>query len=157
MEIDVMFKAWAAHAEAIEKKADTIIRQRPEPLRKSIGVANTPVASTAAQLLDLGGPAAGRMWFVHRVGILGADGHTAVSGAIADIYTGPALTADATSQIYSGLPIPSIVVEGRHHNPVLYGDGLYVICYNLPANQQLQFTAGIEDYPAPDQLAMSIK
>jgi len=152
-----MFKAWADHAAVLEKKADTIIRQRPEPLRKSIGTSLLSGTGPSTVTLDLGGPAAGRMWFVHRVGILGADGHTAVAGAIADIYTGPALGTDATSEIYAGLSVPSIVVEGRHHNPVLYGDGLYVIVYNVPTNQLLQFTAGIEDYPAPDQLAMSIK
>jgi hypothetical protein len=155
MELDVMFKAWSDHAEHMEKTADKMLGQHVEPLRKNLGVANVPSAATA-QVLNLGGPAAGRMWFVHRVAILGADGHTAVSGAIADIYTGTSLLADASSEIYAGLPIPSIIIEGRHHNPVLFGEKLYVMLYTLPAQQIVQFSAGIEDYPAPDQLAMRV-
>lgn len=158
MDLEVAIKAWADHADKVEghhKRVESLLG-RPEPLRKNLGVANVPSTATT-QTLVLGGPSSGRMWFVHRVGILGADGHTGAGGAVVDIYTGPGQDADASAQIYSGLLIPTIIVEGRHHNPVLYGERLYMIAYSLPANQQLQFVAGIEDYPAETQLSMRLQ
>lgn len=158
MDLEVAIKAWADHADKVEAHNGRMERMlaRPEPLRKNLGVANVPSAATT-QTLVLGGPSSGRMWFVHRVGILGTDGHTGVGGAVVDVYTGPGQDADASAQIYSGLLIPTIIVEGRHHNPVLYGERLYMIAYSLPANQQLQFVAGIEDYPAETQLSMRLQ
>ena len=121
---------------------------------QSVGPANTPSAAGTQQLVIPLWPQMGRMWYIHRVVLLGADGHTAVAGALGDVYGGPAanLTADATSQFYSGLAIPSIVVEGRYHNPVQFGERVYVMLYNLPAQQQIQFAIGYEEYPAHTQL-----
>lgn len=127
-----------------------------QPIRKNIGVANQPSAAATQTLVIPARPAAGRMWFVHRVVVLGTDGHTSVAGAVADIYTGPAgnITADPTSQIYSGLTLPTIIVEGRHHNPVMYGEQVYALLYGLPAQQVVQFAVGIDEYPAEAMLAM---
>jgi hypothetical protein len=127
------------------------------PIRSAAGVANVPSALAAQTLVIPIRPAAGRMWYVHRVAILGADGHTSVASAVADIYAGPAgsLTPDATSQLYSGLTLPTIVEEGRYHNPVVFGECVYALLYNLPANQVVQFAIGWYDYPFKSVLAAS--
>lgn len=152
-----MFKAWADHAEHIERQQGKLVDAiQPVPLWKSLGVANVPTAATTTQLMVLGGPASGRMWFIHRVGILGGDNHTAVAGAVVEIYAGPGQEADATALLYTGLSVPSLIVEGRNHNPVQYGERLYALIYNPPANQQFQFVAGIEDYPALSTTSMKI-
>lgn len=127
------------------------------PIRSAAGVANNPSALATQTLVIPVRPAAGRMWYVHRVVVLGADGHSSVAGAVADIYAGPAgnQTADPTSQLYSALTLPSIIEEGRFHNPVVFGESVYALLYNLPAQQQVQFAIGYYDYPAPSQLAMT--
>jgi hypothetical protein len=155
MEIDVAFSAWAKHTENLEKGIKAL--SPPRPIRKNVGVANTPSALTTQTLIIPQSPASGRMWFIHRVAILGADGHTSVAGAVADIYTGPnEALADATSEIYAGLTLPTIIVEGRHHNPVLHGELVYAIVYGLPAQQQVQFAVGIDEYPVDAMIAMTM-
>jgi len=159
MEIDVAFSAWAKHAETMEQGQKNILSAvQPVPLWKNFGYSNVPVAAAnTTQTITLGGPAAGRVWYVHRVAILGADGHTAVAGMIVDVYGGPGEVADAPAQMYAGLAVPTIIVEGRFHNPLQYGDRLYAIGYNVPSNQTWSFSAGVEDYPAPSVMAMKIK
>jgi hypothetical protein len=132
-----------------------VSKREAKPLRKNVGVGNTPSALTTQTLVIPTFPASGRMWFVHRVVVLGADGHTSVPNAVADIYTGPSIAADATSQIYSGLTLPTIIIEGRHHNPVLHGEQVYAIVYGLPSLQVVQFAIGYDDYPADAMIATS--
>jgi hypothetical protein len=153
MEIDVAFSAWTAHAERLEKGINKI--GKVAPLLRNLGIANTPSALATQTLIIPQAPAAGRMWFVHRVGILGVDGHTAAVG-VADVYAGPGQEAEATGQLYSGLAIPTIIVEGRFHNPVLSNEHVYVICYNLTAQQQLQFVIGVEEYPIDSTTSLVI-
>lgn len=126
------------------------------PIRKNVGVANAPSTAATQTLVIPQAPASGRMWFIHRVVLLGTDGHTAVAGAVGDIYAGPAgnIVADPTSQLYSGLTLPTIIVEGRHHNPVLHGEQVYALLYSLPANQVVQFAVGIDEYPVEAMIAM---
>lgn len=154
MELELAIKAFADTGNQIAASVNKLLPSLP--LRKSFGTANNPSAAATQTLIIPQSPAAGRMWFVHRIVVLGADGHTAVANAVADVYAGPGQEVDATAQIYSGLTLPSIVNEGRHHNPIMHGSQVYVICYNLPANQQVQFAIGIEDYPDYAQLAMEI-
>jgi hypothetical protein len=144
MEIEALIDLWAGKQEETTKAVKGL--HRHDPLWRNLGTGNTPSALATQTIIVPYRPAAGRMWFVHRAGILGADGHTAAAG-IADIYCGPGQEADASAQIYSGLTIPSIIVEGRFHNPVLPNEQVYCICYNLAANQQLQFVIGVEEYP----------
>jgi len=156
LEIDAAISLFATKADSIDKTCQSILKASVKPIRTVWGVSNTPSALTTQTLIGPG-PAAGRMWFVHRVVVLGADGHTAVSSALADVYAGPGDGGvDATSQIYSGLTIPSIIEEGRYHNPVIYGERVYAIFYNLPANQLLQFAFGVYDFPAPAEMTMSV-
>lgn len=126
-------------------------------IHKNLGVSNIPSALATQTLVIPQRPAAGKMWFVRRVAVLGADGHTSVASAVADIYAGPAgnQTADPTSQIYSGLTLPTIIVEGRYHNPVLFGETVYALLYNLPAQQVVQFTISVDEYKASSMLAMA--
>jgi len=125
--------------------------ERARPIATPWGVAGTGTGTLT--LVVPGRPQAGRMWYVHRVVVLGADGHTGVGGALCDVYAGPSISADATSQMYSGLLVPTIVEEGRYHNPVQFGEQVYAIFYNLPANQQVQFAIAVYDYPYASQLA----
>jgi hypothetical protein len=127
-----------------------------EAIHKSLGVSNTPSALTTQTLVIPQRPAAGKMWFVRRVVILGADGHTSVANAVADIYGGPAgnQTADPTSQIYAGLTLPTIIVEGRFHNPVVFGETVYALLYNLPAQQVVQFAIAVDEYQVKSVMAM---
>jgi hypothetical protein len=144
-------------------KLDTIHKAlpkgEPKPLVKRWGVANTPSALTAQTLIIPSSPAAGRMWFISRTAILGSDGHTSVAAAVADIYAGPGgvqNTADPTAQIYSGLTLPTIIEEGRFHNPVLHGELVYALLYALPAQQIVQFAVTVYDYAVADILAMAV-
>jgi hypothetical protein len=129
----------------------------PKPLIKKAGTANNPSALTTQTLIIPQYPAAGRMWYVSRVVLLGADGHTPVATATGDVYAGPSPgLVDAPSQMYSGLTIPTIIEEGRYHNPVLHGEVVYVILTNLPAQQQVQFAIGYYEYPVASVVAMGI-
>jgi len=102
-------------------------------------------------------PATGRMWYVTRFAITGSDGHTAVSGAVADIYMGPGQgNVDPLSQVYSGLVIPTIIEEGRYHNPMHSNGRVYAVIYNLPANQPITISVLAAEYPVAASESMSI-
>lgn len=108
-------------------------------------------------------PSPGHVWYVQRVGVFGSDGHTSVTGCIADVYGGPAeqanpyggVSPDYTSQMYSGINVPTIIEEGRFHNPIEPNDQVYAQFYNVPANQQLVFAILVDDYHIWEQEAMS--
>lgn len=130
---------------------------RAKPLIKKAGTANSPSAATSQTLIIPQYPAAGRLWYVSRVVLIGADGHSAVPGAVADVYAGPSPgNTDAPSQMYSGLFIPTIIEEGRFHNPVMHGEIVYVILTGLPAQQQVQFAIGYYEFPVQAVVAMGI-
>ena len=152
MELDAAVALWAESSERVSKAVNGMVTANP--IWKPLGVANTPSAATTQTLIIPQSPAAGRMWFIHRVNVLGADGHTAVAG-VADVYAGPGQEADATAQLYSGLTIPSIVVEGMDTHPVMPNERVYAIFYNLAAQQQLQFAVAVEEYPYDARLASS--
>lgn len=157
MEFDVALETFLSTGKSINDNVGKLAKGHARPIRSAVGASNIPSAATTQTIALPLKPASGRMWYIHRVVVLGADGHTAVPGAVCDVYAGPSgeLLPDATSQLYSGLLVPSIVEEGRYHNPVVFGETVYAIFYSLPANQVLQFAVGYYDYPAPDQLAMS--
>jgi hypothetical protein len=131
--------------------------QGPKPLIKKAGVANNPSAATSQTLIIPQYPAAGRMWYISRTVLVGSDGHSPVTNAVADVYAGPSPgLLDAPSQMYAGLTIPTIVEEGRFHNPVMHGEVVYVILTNLPVQQQVQFAIGYYEYPAEAVISMGI-
>lgn len=154
MEVEVALGLWAEHTDKVTSKLDKL--SSVKPLWKPLGVANTPSALTTQTLVLPQSPAAGRMWFVHRVGVFGADGHTTITG-VADIYAGPGQEVDPAAQLYSGLTIPTIIVEGMQTNPVLPNERLYAIFYNLAAQAQVQFTVLAEEYPMDAQMGTAIR
>ena len=154
MEIDAAISLWAEHTDKVTKKLDKLAPPA-KPVWKPLIVANTPSTLLTQTLILPQSPAAGRMWFVHRIGVFGPDGHTAAAG-VADIYAGPGQEVDPAAQLYSGLTIPTIIVEGMQTNPVLPNERLYAIFYNLTANQQLQFAVLAEEYPMDAQMATRI-
>lgn len=154
MEIDAAISLWAEHTEKVNKKLDTL-KPPAKPLWKPLGVANSPSTLSTQTLILPQGPAAGRMWFIHRVGVFGADGHTAAAGVV-DVYAGPGQEADPAAQLYSGLTLPTIIVEGMQTNPVLPNERIYAIFYNLSANQQVQFAVLAEEYPMEAQMTTGI-
>jgi len=109
-------------------------------------------------------PSPGHMWYVQRVGVFGSDGHTAVPGVLADIFTGPGEQGSVTpgqplhnytDQIYTGLTVPSIVEEGRFHNPMEPNDQVYASVFGVPANQQIVLAILVADYRIDQQEAMT--
>jgi len=156
MEIDVAAKLWAETNDKVGEVHKKVMgTSDPKPIRKNLGVSNTPSALTSQVLIVPAAPASGKVWFIHKVVILGADGHTAAAG-IADIYAGPADQFDAPSQIYSGLTLPTIIIEGRYHNPVLHGEQVYANVTGLTAQQVVQFAIGYDEFNVEEVLATKI-
>lgn len=133
-------------------------RPDDKPIHKPVGKSvNTGAAAPASLVIEIDTvPAAGRTWYISRFAILGTDGHTSVAGAVADVYAGPGQEVDPQSQIYSGLTIPTIIEEGRFHNPMHQNDHIYAIVYGAPNNQQITIAALVNDYPTDAVEAMGV-
>lgn len=139
-------------------EAQFTAKHEVNPIHKPVGNTLTvPAVAPASIVVEINTvPAAGRTWYISRLAILGTDGHTAVAGAVADVYAGPGQEVDPQSQIYSGLTIPTIIEEGRFHNPMHQNDHIYAIVYGAPANQVLTLVALVNDYPTEAVEAMGV-
>lgn len=127
----------------------------PKPVHKPVG--NSLVQSSAAPspvLLEINDtPNVGKMWYVTQIGVLGTDGHTAVSGAIADVYIGPSPDAisgtpvtDFQAQIISGATIPTIANYGHHDKPIHSHEHIYVLLYGILSGQPIELVAHVDEY-----------
>ena len=132
----------------LNKRIDTFLSTYKNPVHKQIGASGTSTGpGNVMTLIANDNPSAGKAWFVARFFIRGTDGHTAVGGAIADVYAGPGEEDNALAQIYSGISIPFLAEEGRFHNPMHQNDQLYALIYNVPAAQNITMAATVWEYP----------
>lgn len=148
MDIELAAKLFIEGGERMDKAATVLSRALPsQPIHKPVittGIGNGGVIT----LIIPDNPAPGKMWFVSKVGVFGTDGHTTVAG-IADIYGGPGEEATFPNQMYSGLSIPTIINEGRFHNPMQQNEQLYAMIYNSVNGQPYTFAAVVYEYNSP--------
>jgi hypothetical protein len=163
MELDLSLDAFVD----LGNKVDQIHKSMPrfaKVIHRQIGnsfVSNA--AATSPQILEINQrPAPGYMWYVLKVGIFGTDGHTVVSTALADIYAGPLLDllsgvpfTDFSSQILSGVAIPSITTWGHKSVPMHQNESIYALLYSLPASQPVELVATIAEWPVAAEEALS--
>lgn len=135
-------------------------RKTPQPLLRDFAVAAT-LPSGGPSVLVLSGmyPSVGRVWEVTQVGVFGPDGHTAVTGAIADIYAGPSagtdFPGDFASFVNSGA-VPCNFLIGDHKCYCNAGDRIYAWIYGLAANTQLTLAGTIRDWRVEDRSEIRI-
>jgi hypothetical protein len=159
--IGLLVSAFASFGSKLDDMSSAIARPTSTPLVKpKVKAANFGAATTGQIVID-DDASPGWYWNVFRVGIFGNDGHTSVPGAIADVFiSGTAANVtgaiDFGGQIYSALPIPSIVEDNDGHNPVMQGERVYALVYNVPANQNLVLAVAVYERPIVGNLAMSI-
>jgi hypothetical protein len=166
MEIEASLSFFADLGEKLgetNKHLSNLMRPYPKPNQKPVG--NSMIATGASpQLLEISAtPSAQYMWYVKGIGLFGTDGHTALSGVVADVYMGPEqefapgvpITA-FDSQILSGVLVPSINNFGHKDKPLMPREHIYAWVYGLTLGQPVEMVAQVDEYRADEVQRMTI-
>lgn len=100
------------------------------------------VGATGNYFIDLGGPTSGWIWYLNEVVVIGADDHTAITGATFAVYSGsPPEGASASGTYFNPAPlggitrpgitgVPGFVTWGRRSYRVRENEHLSVVVYS---------------------------
>lgn len=144
------------------RKVDQVhrkVHQRPRPIRKPIGNSNTGTAPLVITANTEEVPP-GRMYNLLSVNLYGADGHTTLASAVADLYRASSgvQLPDFSAQIASGLTVP-VIPALNYSKEVIWiepGENLIAIVYGFAGSQQITMVAQIADYPLEEMEATYI-
>lgn len=107
MDLEVGLKLWAESEERIVKSINGLKPVTVKPIFKPVFGVNVSTGPGTPLIIDtFDQPSPGRMWFIHRLGVFGSDGHTPLWQNSAG---NTAITAGAGSRtINNGQPLVSI-------------------------------------------------
>lgn len=117
---------------ALEGKLLKGVNKRPQPIYRPLG-AYINIGSMNqfdAKILELGSPAAGRMWMVPRITVLGNGDTATLTGVSAALYIGNPLNATLTQCVQQGSQIPFTTIENASAFPVHSRETLFlnIVC-----------------------------
>jgi|SRR5579859_2192407 len=132
-----------------------------KPVRKPVGgslVIPVGFSGSGPVLLAMqSSPAHGRSWNILKIGVFGADVHTAVASVNADVYAGdvvdyPIVNTNFNDAILSNLTVPSITQFGRRVEWAYSGQSVYALLYGsgLAAGQSYVLVARVAEYNTND-------
>lgn len=149
MEIELAFDAFLNKADKIVEQQAILVKRSQKPLHYRVFGTVTSAAGGAASISSNSSPSAGRVWNILRFSLYGNDGHTLLTGAIADVYAASSTLAvpDFSAQVLSGLAVPSTTYPPEEAEWIHYGEELIVLLYALPAASTVTFVAQVADYP----------
>lgn len=134
-----------------------ILKGHAKPTRKPIGGSViVPSTFTAPVLCILQAkPATGRCWNILRVGVFGADTHTAVTDVTVDVFAGDLLDTSSLNFpdcILSGAAVPSVTSFSKEVEWCYSGQMLYALIYGtgLEAAQPYEVVARVAEYNTCD-------
>lgn len=134
-----------------------LIKGRVKPVRKPIGGSVYLGAEPTAPILCIlqGKPATGRCWNILRVGIFGADTHTAVTDVTVDVFAGDLLdnaTLNFLDCIISAATVPSVTSFSKEVEWCYSGQSMYALLYGsgLSADQPYEVVARVAEYNTCD-------
>jgi hypothetical protein len=166
MELDTMVSIFAdlsGQVAETNKYMSRLMPPYPRPNQKPVG--NSIVATgVSPQLLQIDiTPSSEYMWYVKQIGIFGTDGHTALSGVVADVYLGPVLDyapgvpiTAFDAQLLSGILVPSIYNFGHKDKPVQPREHVYAWVYGLTLGQPVELVAQVDEYRVEEMERMTI-
>ena len=135
-----------AHFGKLNKSIDGL-KERQRPIYRKLVVQGI-VPATGPLILQIPMQAArGRIWNLTGASLIGADGHSAVTGAIGEIYTGDVSIPDPSSQVGIIATVPNFLWWSR--NVVWAGteEDVYAIVYGATAGATITFACRVLDYP----------
>ena len=127
----------------------------PKPARNTIA-GSTTVTATGLQVIDLGHPPVGRMWFVGALTLLGSDDHTLVNGAAA-LYIGDSSNVSLAQCEVPGLAIPSYTYLGADGVWVYPSESVFVNLFAVAVGAAVIAKARILEWRAADVVQHSGK
>lgn len=137
-------------------------RNEDRPVRKPVGgslIIPAGFSGSGPVILDIKATtlAHGRCWNILKIGIFGADVHTAVASVNADVYAGdvvdyPVVNTNFNDVILSNIAVPSITQFGRRVEWAYSGQSIYAILYGsgLAAGQSYVLVARVAEYNTSD-------
>jgi hypothetical protein len=130
------------------------------PIHKPVGNSVYTGGSTPPSpfSLEVSGPSRGRTWEVISFGLYGVDGHTTISGIIADMYAGQVnenLVPDFSGIKYSGMAVGTTYTLGHKHIWVHPEEMLYLLIYGATSAINLTFVANVDEYIVQTHTAQS--
>lgn len=101
---------------------------KPKRIMRPLSVAQTFSGIAVGDTLQLsaGTPAAGRIWVVTRILVLGSDDSTAVTGALAAVYIGDPANVGLSQCVKPGAAIPFIDTQNEHSYVVHDRESLFI-------------------------------
>ncbi len=123
---------------------------KPKRIFRPLAKAGTFSAAAAGQLgvLALGHPAAGRVWVITRLCVMGADSFTTVANVMASLAIGDAAAPSLTQTVLTGSAVPLTSTQNEHAWVVHDREELYVVlnATGVIASQQIVVTAQAWEY-----------
>lgn len=160
MSIDVEFMLDLGNkVNDIHKKVHDSSDHDPDPVRKPVGgsivIPTGFVAPVTIPIVQF--PAHGRCWNILKVGIFGADTHTAVANVSCDIFAGDVLDLNSAVPnfldcIVSASAVPFITTFGRKVEWAYSGQMIYALLNGtgLTAGQPYELIARVAEYNTAD-------
>lgn len=134
--------------------------RKPEPLRRPFIVNAVISATPSVIVLNSMFPTVGRMWEITRIGVFGADGHTVVASANADMYAGGSAGTDAPGDFASFIqssviptPNPNI---GKDKAYCYANDRIYAWIYGITVATSITLAGFVLDWRIEDRVEMAI-
>lgn len=155
--VDVVLEAFAGFEGGLDKIHGSLQRKR---LRKVVGGAIIS-AGAGAQLLQINDrPAKGRFWQIVALGAYGNDPHTAVAGAIVDVYAGEPdsinIAGGFPDIVKGNLAVPSDTFFGEHGKWCKSGQTIFAIITGAAAAQNIELLAWVYEVKVSDEEPMEI-
>lgn len=123
------------------------------PYRSTVA-GSTSITGSTGQVIDLGHPPVGRMWFVGAVTLLGADDHTMTNGAAA-LYIGDSSNVTLAQCEIPGLAVPSYTYLGADGMWVYPSESVFVNLFGFTVGVPVIAKARILEWRAADVVAQS--
>lgn len=141
--IDV--EAFAALGSKVDKIHDHMMKGPPKPVIKTVsGGLTVPATPALPQLLTVNQfPAIGRMWNILKLGVFGADLHTAIASVNVDVYAGTlpdSMVPPALPQGVVSMSVPQTVNFARLVEWCEEGEQLFALLYGAGVVAGVNFT-----------------
>jgi hypothetical protein len=144
MDLEVAVKLWADNSERMAKGIEALKPRECKPIHKPVFGVATAVAAGTPLIVDVTDqPAPGNIWFIHRIGVFGNDGHTQLwsdQAANTNITAGAGARTLNGGQALAGFDITfttaptaagTITVSGVNN----FANGNSSLTFNVPSGQ----------------------
>lgn len=147
MEVTVFDELMFSFGNKLDKLHGAITKPHFEkPVFRPLGTSATGAATLTVEQQNT--VPAGRIYNLLQLNLFGADGHTALASAVADIYVASSGTElpDFSAQIFSGLAVPSMQTLSKEVIWIQPGERLVAMVYGFAAQASVTMVARVADY-----------